>query len=99
MTELPQGWEELRVGDVAASLIDGPFGSNLKTEHYTADGVRVIRLQNMADGHFDDTDKAFISEERYQLLSRHDAQPGDVLIAALADVLPRPCLVPPKLGP
>ncbi len=98
MTELPQGWVEVRLGDVAASLIDGPFGSNLKTEHYTAEGVRVIRLQNIGDGRFDDTDKAFISEDRYQLLRRHDAQSGDVLIAALGDVLPRVCMVPPQLG-
>jgi len=98
VTNLPQGWVEVHVGDVAESLIDGPFGSNLKTEHYTVDGVRVIRLQNIGDGRFDDTDKAFITEERYQLLSRHAAQPDDVLIAALGDVLPRACLVPPKLG-
>jgi type I restriction enzyme, S subunit len=96
---LPQGWAEVRVGDVAASLVDGPFGSNLKTEHYTQEGARVIRLQNIGDGRFDDTDKAFISDDRYQLLRRHVAEPGDVLIAALGDVLPRVCLVPPELGP
>lgn len=98
MSELPQGWVEVRVGDVAASLIDGPFGSNLKTEHYTAEGARVIRLQNIGDGRFVDTDKTFIAEDRYQLLRRHDAQPGDILIAALGAVLPRVCMVPPQLG-
>jgi type I restriction enzyme S subunit len=98
VSELPQGWVEVRVGDVAASLVDGPFGSNLKTEHYTAKGVRVIRLQNIGDGRFDDTDKAFIAEDRFQLLHRHDAQPGDVLIAAMGDVLPRVCMVPPQVG-
>jgi len=99
VSESPQGWVQTTVGDVAASLVDGPFGSNLKTEHYTADGVRVIRLQNIGDGRFDDSDKAFISEDRYQLLRRHDARQGDVLIAALGEVLPRVCMVPPKLGP
>jgi type I restriction enzyme S subunit len=89
---------EVQVGDVAASLIDGPFGSNLKTEHYTPEGVRVIRLQNIGDGRFEDTDKAFISEDRYQMLRRHDAQPADVLIAAMGDILPRVCMVPPQLG-
>lgn len=97
MSELPQGWAEVVVDDVAASLVDGPFGSNLKTAHYTPEGVRVIRLQNIGDGRFDDRDKAFISEERYQLLRSHDAKPGDVLIAALGDVLPRVCMVPPQL--
>lgn len=98
MSELPLGWVKVRVGDAASSLVDGPFGSNLKTEHYTTSGVRVIRLQNIGDGRFDDRDKAYVSEERYRLLRGHDAQAGDVLIAAMGDVLPRVCMVPPHLG-
>ena len=39
-------------------------------------------------------DKAYISEEHAKSLSRHNARPGDVLIAAMGDVLPRVCLVP-----
>lgn len=94
MSDLPPGWDWVTVGSVAESLVDGPFGSNLKTEHYQLNGVRVIRLQNIADGQFNDTDKAFISEEHAKSLCRHDARPGDVLIAAMGDVLPRVCLVP-----
>ncbi len=94
MTDLPLGWAEATVGSIAASLVDGPFGSNLKTAHYQSSGVRVIRLQNIADGQFDDRDKAYISLAHANRLNRHEARPGDVLIAALGDVLPRVCLVP-----
>lgn len=94
MSDLPPGWDWATIGSVADSLVDGPFGSNLKTEHYQSNGIRVIRLQNIADGRFNDMDKAYISEEHAKSLSRHDARPGDVLIAAMGDVLPRVCLVP-----
>ena len=97
MNNLPPGWVEAQVGTIAASLVDGPFGSNLKSEHYETSGVRVIRLQNIADGRFDDRDKAYVSLARFNSLNRHDARPGDVLIAALGEVLPRVCLVPPEI--
>src|ERR1700722_7016250 len=97
MIDLPTGWELATVGSIAESICDGPFGSNLKTEHYQARGVRVIRLQNIADGHFDDTDKAYISEDHADKLKRHEARPGDVLIAAMGDVLPRVCLMPANI--
>jgi restriction endonuclease S subunit len=94
MSDLPPGWIWATVGTVGESLVDGPFGSNLKTAHYQSSGIRVIRLQNIADGRFEDTDKAYIAEEHAKTLSRHEARPGDVLIAAMGDVLPRVCLVP-----
>lgn len=86
------------VGDIAESIIDGPFGSNLKSEHYVRDGARVIRLQNITDGLFDDRDKAYVSLEHFNALRRHEVLSGDVLIAALGNVLPRVCLAPPGLG-
>src|SRR5437867_4597765 len=46
---LPEGWAWATVEQLAApepnSITDGPFCSNLKTEHYTNTGPRVIRLQ------------------------------------------------------
>lgn len=98
MTDLPYGWEWATVGSIAESLVDGPFGSNLKTEHYQPTGVRVIRLQNIADGRFDDTDRAFIAPSHAGTLSRHEVRSGDLLIAAMGDVLPRVCLAPPHIG-
>ena len=104
MSDLPTGWAWATVRELAdphpGGLTDGPFGSNLKTEHYVSEpGPRVIRLQNIGDGVFRGDDQAFISREHFELLKRHDARPGDVVIAALGDVLPRACLVPDAFGP
>lgn len=98
---LPPGWTWVPVSDLVArpsDLTDGPFGSNLKTEHYRDSGPRVIRLQNIGDGRFID-DEAHISTQHFARLRKHEATPGDVVVAMLGSNLPRACLVPPSLGP
>ncbi|WP_434711570.1 restriction endonuclease subunit S [Rhizobium sp. YTUHZ045] len=82
----PKEWDVESLGDASESIIDGPFGSNLKTEHYVEEpGVRVVRLQNIQDGYFDDTEKAYIRESHAAKLARNEVVPGDVLIASLGD--------------
>jgi type I restriction enzyme S subunit len=86
---------------VVADICDGPFGTNLKSEHYVPEGVRVIRLQNIGVSKFLNDDKAFIPRERFLSLRRHEALPGDLLVAGLGDPnnrVGRACLVPPNLG-
>ncbi len=82
------------LGDLALKLQDGPFGSNLKSEHYVEGGVRVVRLQNIAVGEFDDRDRAFISTDHFAKLSKHECRPGDVLIATLGDPILRAAVLP-----
>jgi type I restriction enzyme S subunit len=79
-------------------IVDGPFGSNLKSAHYTDSGARVIRLQNIGDGIFIDS-RAYISMEHYRLLARHAVRPGDLVGALLGEILPRVCEVPAGIGP
>jgi type I restriction enzyme S subunit len=99
---LPEGWTWSTVEQLAApelnSITDGPFGSNLKTAHYTSHGPRVVRLQNIGEGTFID-EKACISSERFERLQKHRVFAGDVLIATLGENLPRCCIVPETLGP
>ncbi len=86
------------VAELAQRISDGPFGSNLKSSHYVENGVRVIRLQNIGVGAFVDNDTAFISEEHFDSLKRHECLPGDVLIGTLGDPNLRACQQPPWLG-
>jgi len=83
------------------SKCDGPFGSDMKSEHYADCGVRLIRLQNIRRGYFDDSDEAFISAEHFRALPGHDARPGDLLVAGLGDPnnpVGRACLLPAAVG-
>ena len=99
---LPTGWTWATLDQLAApehrAMTDGPFGSNLKTSHYTADGPRVIRLQNVGDGEFVDAE-AHISHDHFQALKKYEAKPGDIIFASLGDSLPRCCVLPDHLGP
>jgi type I restriction enzyme, S subunit len=94
-------WECLPLGELAESLVDGPFGSNLKTAHYVEDpGVRVVRLQNILPNEYDDSERAFISDRHAASLSRNRVVGGDVLIASLGDAsypVGRSCCYPDEL--
>jgi type I restriction enzyme S subunit len=98
----PRGWAACPLDSLRApepgSFVDGPFGSNLKTEHYTNDGPRVIRLENVGDGVFRDAE-THIAREHFERLRRHEARAGDVVIALLGDTVPRACVVPHRIGP
>ena len=100
--EVPADWQVMRLSRVTKSRCDGPFGSGLKSDHYTDAGRRVIRLQNIASGRFDHRDRAFVDEDYYrEHLGEHDVLPGDVLIAGLGDEthpVGRACVMPDGLG-
>ena len=83
---IPVEWEVKDFSESVQSAVDGPFGSNLKSEHYVAEpGVRVLRLGNIGIGEFLDRDKAWISTEHGWFLSRHSVNHLDLLVASLGD--------------
>jgi type I restriction enzyme S subunit len=99
---LPADWATCTLEDLLhpapGAIVDGPFGSALKSSDYTSQGCRVIRLNNINVATFNDTDKAYVDARRFPELRRHEAQAGDILTAALGDPLGRSCLVPEDLG-
>ena len=101
LPEISNGWTWATLEQLASfepnSITDGPFGSNLKSEHYTKEGPRVIRLQNIGDGIFNDV-FAHISQAHFENLKKHQVKEGDVVIAALGGTLPRACLIPEFVG-
>lgn len=102
LPELPKEWAWARLGGLSScepnAVTDGPFGSNLKTSHYTESGPRVVRLQNIGDGIFID-EKAHISENHYRRLGKHRVFEGDIVIASLGENPPRACIVPADVIP
>jgi len=102
MPELPTGWTWATVEQLAApepnSITDGPFGSNLKTEHYMESGPSVIRLQNIGDGIYID-EKAHITQAHFERLQKHRVFAGDVVIAGFGENPPRSCIIAESLGP
>jgi type I restriction enzyme S subunit len=97
-----RGWQTLALHEIADpspnSLVDGPFGSDLRTTEYTETGVPLIRLQNVRASGFLTKDIKYISERKASQLARHAYQPGDIVITKLGDPCGVACIVPESAG-
>jgi len=100
--DIPEHWKVMPLQRITVSRCDGPFGSGLKSSHYTDQGIRVIRLQNIGHAEFKDSDTAFISPSYYATLGDHTVEPEDLLIAGLGDErhpAGRACVAPSFIVP
>jgi type I restriction enzyme S subunit len=100
--DVPEHWEVMPLRRATLSRCDGPFGSGLKSSHYTDHGIRVVRLQNIGYAEFRDSEAAFISSAHYSALGDHSVQAGDLLIAGLGDERRpsgRACVAPSSILP
>ena len=82
--ELPMGWVWARFEDLSLDSADGPFGSNLKKEHYTdKKEVRIIQLSNIGEDGWRDLNTKYTSFEHLKNISRCEAFPGDIIVAKM----------------
>lgn len=82
--DVPKGWEWSRLSGIALDSADGPFGSNLKSEHYTTrKEVRIIQLSNIGELGWKDNNSKYTTYEHLDTISRSEAFPGDVIIAKM----------------
>jgi hypothetical protein len=73
---LPEGWALASLAELTANpkhdIVSGPFGSNLKSEEYVAEGVPIIRLQNVDGNRFLEKKHAFHhAKEGARVISAH----------------------------
>ena len=102
LSEIPAHWEILALGRVTISRCDGPFGSGLKSEHYSESGIRVVRLQNIGWADFLSSDAAYLDEAYARRLGDHGVKGQDILIAGLGDdghPVGRACVAPVDIEP
>lgn len=79
-TQLPEGWDQTTLGEVCADVAIGPFGSKLKSELYTENGVPVARGQNLKESpYIDDSDIVCVSEQTARRLDKSTLQQGDLV--------------------
>jgi len=98
--KLPIDWVMKPLGLVAAkgrtSFVDGPFGSDLKSNEYQDEGIPLIQLNNITIGKHILQNMKYITEEKMLQLSRHIAKPNDIVIAKMADPVARATVVNDK---
>jgi len=84
---IPEEWKVTRLGEIASkekySFVDGPFGSNLKTVHYTTSGILVIQSNYFTKGKFNVINPTFTTEEKANELLRSNTKPSDIVIAKI----------------
>lgn len=96
---IPKDWIVIPFSEVADkkvkwSLTGGPFGSNLKAEDFTEEGVRIVQLQNIGDGEFYNDYKIFTSDEKADELLSCNIFPGDIILSKMGDPVARACFIP-----
>ena len=99
--EIPDHWDVKCIKYIKANVpnafVDGPFGSNLKSQHYVEDGdVYVIESGFITSGKFEYVrDIKTITEEHFETIKRSECKENDIIIAkigayfGMAAVLPK----------
>jgi type I restriction enzyme S subunit len=83
---IPVGWEVKTLLDVCSSkyaIVDGPFGSNLKTEHYRPTGVPVFQSGFVTSNKFIKKKYVYVEQNKYDEQIRSSAGPEDILMAKI----------------
>ncbi len=81
---VPGNWCWVRFGNLATEMADGPFGSNLKTEHYTSKKeVRIIQLSNIGDEGWREENTKYTTFHHAETIARSIVQPGNLVIAKM----------------
>ena len=86
--EVPEHWDVCCLkhikGDDKGSFVDGPFGSNLKSEHFVDNGdVYVIESNFATTGLLDTAKLKTISTEHFETISRSETTEGAIIIAKI----------------
>ena len=87
--EVPQHWTIKKIKHIkskaANAFVDGPFGSNLKSEHFIEHGdVYVVESGFITSGIFEQKkDFKTISLSHYRTISRSTCNEGDIIIAKI----------------
>lgn len=82
--DIPEGWVWVRLSEIALDSADGPFGSNLKKEHYTDKReVRIIQLSNIGESGWKDANVKYTTFDYLPNIARSEAFAGDIIIAKM----------------
>ena len=86
--DIPANWSWARLEDIAANIknpmADGPFGSNLKREHYTEKReVRIIQLSNVGEDGWRNENVKYTTYEHLKTIERSAVNSGEIVIAKM----------------
>ena len=82
--EIPAKWKWVKLENLSREMADGPFGSNLKKEHYTnKHEVRIIQLSNIGEHGWRDENVKYTTHTHAETIPRSRVNSGDIVIAKM----------------
>ena len=86
--EIPKNWKWVRVESLGENInnafADGPFGSDLKKEHYTLEHqVRIIQLSNVGEDGWKNENEKYTTYEHLKAIKRSEVDVGNIVIAKM----------------
>jgi type I restriction enzyme S subunit len=81
LDDMPESWKEITIGNLAASLQTGPFGSQLHMTDYVSGGTPVINPSHLHGGAIVPDMHCAVDEETRNRLSQHQLQLDDIVLA------------------
>lgn len=97
--QVPEHWHLKRLKHIKSkkpnAFVDGPFGSNLKSEHFIEGGdVYVIESNFATQGRLDSAELKTISAEHFATIQRSEVEAGDIVIAKIGAQFGKSSILP-----
>jgi type I restriction enzyme S subunit len=85
---IPEDWTVDTVASVTPrntrnGIVDGPFGSNLKTIHYRKTGIPIITSGYVTEGCFSAVSYLYVDQQKFAEEKRSAVRPGDIVMAKI----------------
>jgi len=88
--EVPRGWKFSSLDGIFPHsndcVVTGPFGSNLHASDYRDDGVPIILVKHVMDGHILDNDLPKVGHHKLPDLKRYTLKKGDIVFTRVGAV-------------
>ena len=95
--QIPKSWDVqplLKLSKGRFGIVDGPFGSNLKTEHYKSKGIPVIQSGFVTTGQFYAKKYVYVDSEKFNAEIRSAVASGDIVMAKIGAQAGRCAIMP-----
>jgi type I restriction enzyme, S subunit len=98
---IPESWDVIEIKSVVPAgkkygIVDGPFGSNLKSIHYRKSGIPIITSGYVTEGRFLPKDYLFVDEEKFRQEKRSAVHGGDIVMAKIGARCGTSAILPPE---
>lgn len=81
---IPSDWTIVPIGEMITDIADGPFGSNLKSEHYTEEReARIVQLSNIGEDGWKEENTKYTTFEHAKKIERSIVKSGEVIMAKM----------------